>query len=432
MEKIIIIGANQCGLIAAYKLGKLGFDVTVYEAKSKEQVSYDWYDDIDPKVFEEIGLPMPPETIYFHKKCWTFVNPSENVKIFVQGGAQADDISIERRPLNDFLIPYAQSAAKIEYGVKVDELLVEGDTIKGVKIKGKEIYCDLVVDASGVNSTFRNSLPASFKMDNINKDELFVAFRGFFERVPNTEFDYSNKAYLKHQGQMGISWCIATDEGDVDILIGRVGSLTQEGIQSALQALKKDNPILGDTLLKCGYTSCIPVRYPSTMMVANGYVTCGDAAYLTIPMMGSGVVAGMIAATYLADVLAEKKDFSKENLWKYQVKVYNKFGGYVGVDLLKRWLLATDPKKVDFLFEKKILNQQTLSGGLDGSKMDMPLKMLLQLAWNGKSRLGVLLSLAGVMGKMDKAKAAALSIPAEYEEGAVDAWRKKVDSFLGK
>ncbi|MBQ7653006.1 MAG: NAD(P)/FAD-dependent oxidoreductase [Clostridia bacterium] len=428
MEKIIVIGANQTGLVSAWKLGEAGFDVTVYEAKSKDQVAYDWYDDIDPLVFGEIGLPMPDKSMYFNKKLWTFVNPSESVKVFVQGGAQANDISIERRPLNDFLLSYAEKVAKVNYGVKVDELIISEDSIKGVIVRGEKIFADLVVDTSGVYSKFRTSLPESFKMDNVTSDEVFVAFRGFFERVEG-EVDYTNKAYLKHQGQKGISWAITTDE-DVDILIGRVGKLPKEQIDDALASLKKDNPALGEKLVKCGYVASIPVRYPSTMMVANGYVTVGDSAYMTIPMMGSGVVAGMIAATYLAEVLTAKRDFSKENLWNYQVKFYEKFGGYVGVDVLKRWLLACPAKDVDFLFEKRILCQETLSGGLDGSKMKLPLKLLLRMVWNGKSRLGVLLGLAAVMGKMDKAKAAAYRIPKTFDEKAIAEWRSGIEKLF--
>ena len=425
MKKVVVIGANQCGLVAAWKLGGIGFDVSVYEAKRKEQVAYDWYDDIDPKVFEEIGLPMPDKSMYFNKKNWTFVNPAETVKVFVNGGAQASDISIERRPLNDFLYTYASKVAKIEYGVKVDSLIVEGDKILGVNIKDEKILADLVVDTSGVFSEFRKSLPESFNMDNVSDEEVFVAFRGFFEKVEG-EVDHTNKAYLKHQGKKGISWSIATDEGNVDILIGRVGSLTQEEIKDALASLKKDNPYLGDKLLKCGYVCPIPVRYPSTMMVANGYVTVGDSAYMTIPMMGSGVVAGMVAATYLSEVLAENDDCGKENLWKYQVKFFAKFGGYVGVDVLKRWLLDCPADNVDFLFEKRILSEETLGGGLDGSKMALPLKSLLKIVWNGKSKMGLLLNLASAMGKMDKAKAIAEAIPTEYDDAAIQEWRKKI------
>ena len=103
-----------------------------------------------------------------------------------------------------------------------------------------------------------------------------------------------------------------------------------------------------------------------------------------------------------------------------------------GVDMLKRWLLAVPSKNVDFLFEKHILNQETLSGGLDGSKMQLPLKSLLRIVWNGKSRLGVLLSLAGVLGKMDKAKKVAEGIPEIYDEKTVDAWSNKIKKFFNK
>ena len=38
-KKIIVVGANQTGLAFAYLASKRGFEVTVYEAKEKSEVS---------------------------------------------------------------------------------------------------------------------------------------------------------------------------------------------------------------------------------------------------------------------------------------------------------------------------------------------------------------------------------------------------------
>ena len=69
--KVIVAGAGIGGLVAAAKLKKLGFDVTVFErAKSLDEMRYDWHDDVNPDVFEQLGIEMPKES--FKKKSWTF------------------------------------------------------------------------------------------------------------------------------------------------------------------------------------------------------------------------------------------------------------------------------------------------------------------------------------------------------------------------
>lgn len=76
-KKIIVVGANQTGLAFAYLASKRGFEVTVYEAKEKSEVAYDWTDDMEESAFEDAGLPFPPENLYTRKRCWTFIAPKK-------------------------------------------------------------------------------------------------------------------------------------------------------------------------------------------------------------------------------------------------------------------------------------------------------------------------------------------------------------------
>ena len=431
MKKAIVIGGNQTGLNVARLLSETGFEVKVFEKKKQEDVAYNWTDDIDPKVFEELGLPMPPKDCYYPKRDWTFVCPNEKVKLTIYGGGgQANDISIYRRPLNAFFFDLVKDKAEIKYETAVDELIIDGDTIKGVVVGGEKLEADLVVDCGGVHSKTRASLPESFKIQKMPaRGETFVAYRGFFKRNEGVEEPtQTNKAYLKQNGEMGISWCITTEE-EVDILIGRIDKLTQKQIDNALADLKKDNPILSDELIKCGFSSVIPVRYPISRMVANGYVVMGDAAFMTIPMMGSGVVSGLLAGKFLAETLKENDDCSIANLWKYQVKFYARHAGFAGVDIMKRWLLGVDPEGIDYLFESGVIDEEILSGGVGGDSVKMGIGTILKKAWQGKKRIGLLLKIAGMMGDSDKATKIATEIPTEFDETMVTAWQNKLDGL---
>ena len=190
MKKAIIVGGNQGGLNMARCLAEVGFEVELFEKKTRADVAYDWTDDMDPKIFDELGLPLPDEKGWFHKKDWTFVNPNEKVKLFVKGGAQAGDLSMYRRPLNDYFYDLVKDNEKIKinYETKVDGLLFDGDKVVGVKVGDQEFGADLVVDCGGAHSNLRESLPDSVGIpQRPNKGETFVAYRGFFKPVEGVE-----------------------------------------------------------------------------------------------------------------------------------------------------------------------------------------------------------------------------------------------------
>ncbi|MCR4661276.1 MAG: hypothetical protein K5765_04640 [Clostridia bacterium] len=428
MKKVIIIGANQNGIFAAYRFLKLGFDVSVYEAKDEKDVSYNWTDDIDPNVFKEIGIEMPDTSCYFPKKSWAFVNPAETVVLSL-AGSQETDISIWRRPLNDYLKSLLPKDFKINYNTKVDKLIIDNDTVKGVVVNGENIEADLVIDASGVMSNFRATLPSSFNIQaNPDDNEVFVVTRTFYEHNPGVEMPKeTNKAYLLHLGEKGISWCITTDD-EVDILIGRVGALPDKSKVEGLKDLQKDNPILSDKKIKGGDVCVIPVRYPISRMVANGYALVGDSAFMTIPMMGSGVAAGLLAVSMLADTIEKNDSTTIDNLWNYQVAFVKRHLTFYGIDVLKRWLLQTDAKDIDFLFEKGIINQEIMAGGT-GGEMKLGLGAILGIVWKGKSKLGLLIKLAKQLPKMDKVGKLADTIPETFDEAKAKEWQDNLDNF---
>lgn len=435
MKKAIIVGGNQGGLNMARCLAEIGFEVDLFEKKAQQEVAYDWTDDMDPKIFGELGLPLPDESGWFHKKDWTFVNPNEKVKLFVKGGAQAGDLSMYRRPLNDYFYNLIKDNEKIKvsYETKVDGLVIDGGKVAGVKIGAKEVLADLVVDCGGAHSILRESLPESFGIPTRpNPGETFVAYRGFFKPKEGVEEPkYTNKAYLQHIGEKGISWCIY-GEGMVDVLIGRIDKLTKEDIDRAMDALKKDNPILSDELVKCGFSSVIPVRYPISKLVADGYVLCGDSAYMTIPLMGSGMFCSLLCGKMLAETLKSNDDCSEKNLWNYQLKFYDRFGAYCGVDVLKRWLLSAKSTDIDFLFEKGIFDEKIMGNGVGGDPIKLSIGETLKKAWQGKAKLGLLLKIVGMLGNSDKANAIAKKIPQVYDKEAIAAWQAELDGFFAK
>lgn len=427
MGKIVVIGAGMGGLVTAYELGKAGFEVEIYEKCKEGELSYEWHDDVAPEIFRKLDIPLPHKKFYYDKGDWTFVPPNSKKYLSIRPAGEKD-LSIYRRELSNLIAKRTAQKAKIFYEQEVKELIIEDDIVNGIKVGAKKIMADLVIDSSGALSKFRTSLPDSFSIQQRpDKGEVFYAFRGFFERNKDVEVkEFGHKAYLKHLGEAGLSWCRYDGDEEVDILVGRVDKLKKATLDNALEELRKDNPSMGVKLLHGGQVCAIPVRYALTKMVGDGYVAIGDCAYMTIPLMGSGVASSMLAGSILAQTIIDG-GLTKENLWNYQVKYFLADGAKnMGVDLLKRWLLNTPSEDIKFLFEKEIISKKEMEISGSGGLVKLSFKDLMKKIMAGYTRLGLLLKLKSVIRKMQKAVEIGKGIPQEYDEQAINAWQKQV------
>jgi Dehydrogenases (flavoproteins) len=264
------------------------------------------------------------------------------------------------------------------------------------------------------------------------RDEVFCAYRAFHNRADGSpDAEYTNKAYLKHLGEKGISWCIQDPSGTVNVLIGRVAELSKQVFDRAYSALKADNPTISDEIVRGGGKYIIPIRYPLTRMVADGYVAIGDSAFMTIPMLGSGIENSMCAACILSEILLKTKSAKKENLWQYQVAYYKHIGArHVGIDVLKRWLLSSDNDDLSFLFKKKIVNDKIMFCGATGQLIFLSPKEMLDKVAKGYAKIGLLLSLNNLLIKTHKAERVGLEIPEVYDEAKISEWEKRIEKFF--
>lgn len=434
-RRVIIVGANQGALALAEMLGRSDFDVTVFEKKRQEDVSYDWHDIMSPSAFGAAGLPMPPSDCYTKKKCWAFVPPGKNDYIYVGVPDDNLDISVERRPLNAFLYGRAKDFADFHYGTEVASLIIEGLAVKGIELaSGERVSADLVVDASGARSALRGSLPQEFGIQQTLPDsDTFFVYRAFFDVNESAEApQYTNKLYMKHMGEQGVAWFIFDKEkNNTDVLIGRVGRLSEQTLKAALDDMRADNPKMGKTLLKGGQIDIIPVRQPISKMVAAGYALLGNSAFMTIPMMGSGMACSLLAARFLADTLTSPQGdaFGIENLYRYQVRYMKEIGArHAGTVLMKNWMLSAPSDVIDFFMRKRIIGEKELGAGNSGqgatlSKRDVFIKVV-----KGFSRLPELLRLKTTTDRIKERTSFAAGIPEVYDKAEFEKWRSEYDS----
>ncbi len=428
-KKIVIAGAGHGGLVAGAVLAKAGYDVTVYERKIRSELGYDWEDAIDMRVFAECGLEPPKKEHYAFNGDMKYYNPNLKAPLVVPANGKGSAV-FERKEIYDVLIDNAEkSGVKIIYSTEILSPVMDGLRVVGIRTSDGVVDADLVIDAAGINTPLRSRLPVCCNIDrDYGYGECFYAFRGYFDKVPGHEPDVAYEIFLMHQGERGLSWVVTKDDY-VDVLIGRMAPMSKTKLAKTLDEMRAFSPQIGEKLLRGGTQEQIPVRRPLSVMVCDGYAAVGDAAYMTVPMTGSGICASMRAGMLLAETVMEDKDevYSRETLWNYNRKYILHFGqSFAAIDILKNIMLCTEVEGVNFLFDKGIITENDMSFGKGKTEGGMSFSDMVARATRGISNLPVLLRTAGALSKGDNVKKVYQSIPETYDEKAVLKWKQDV------
>ena len=431
--KIVVIGAGIGGLQSARVLAEGGHEVTVYERSSKGKISYDWRDDVEYNVFDELDIPIPSDS---HRvQNVSFLAPFSDKPLFIYQDEDKMEWGVYRHTFGDMLARRAEEkGAKVVYDTSVESLIIDNEEVKGVIVGSDKVYCDLVIDCSGMDSKFRASLPENMGiLKRANDDEAFNVYRAHFnnkEGEPEPE-KYRRLVYLKPEGALGISWVVCEPDGTENVLIGRIGALTQEEIENSLKKLREAHPIIGEDVVYGGRRARIPIRYPLLKMVGKGYVAIGDCAFMTIPLIGSGIACSLRAGLYLGEEINKANSVSVDTLWKYQVRYYqNVAKEHFLIDCMKRKVLVADNDDIKYVIESGFITEddiKMLTGG-EGGKMSV--KAVLTKLRLAMKRLPFVLSVVGALLKGVGAMIKAKNIPTEYDEKKIARWVAKLEKVF--
>ena len=427
-KKIIVAGAGHGGIVAGALLAEKGYEVTVYERLHRKELGYDWLDAFDPKLFDEFGLPHIKEGTYGYNGDMLFFNPAMTAPILVPAEGGHGSAKIERKYIYNAIIKFAKSkGVKFKYNVTVLGPIMDGLRVVGLETTSGKVFGDLVIDACGIDSPVRKNLPNACDVQrDYEYGDCFYGYRAYYNKIadaPAPACDY--EVYLVHMGEQGISWNV-TEEDSVDVLIGRMYPFTEAQREEALEEMRKHNPQLGTELVRGGQLCKIPIANPLPVMVCDGYACIGDAAYMTQPMNGSGLVASFKAAKMLAETVEkdEGEEYSAATLWEYNYTYIKEIGAaFASVGILKNVMLSLTAGGIDFLFEKQIITQSDLSF-YESTGMSFP--DLVGRATRGIARLPVLLKTAGGLSRGSSTKDVYKSIPKKYSRSAVRKWQDSV------
>lgn len=439
---IAVVGMGQGAMTAAYKLAQAGYSVDIYEQAKEHFVSYDWTDDIATEVFDITKMPFPDESVWAQKPSWLFVAPDNKGEVICPARLPRKDISVYRHKFNDYFVDLCRSAgAKCFFETKIEKLIVENDRVVGIETpEGVKKY-DLVIDGTGMYSQLRKQVPAKFGIQaEPKKTDTLFAYRGFFKRKEGSKTrreGYDCTLTFKQLGGEGISWCNVSPENTVDVLICRMQNLKDEDITLMLNDFKEKFEILGDEKL---YDKRVPIclRAGIATPVADGFVCIGDSAFMTIPIMGSGIEAGMKGGAIFAEHIISNKveDFTAASMWGFYHTYMKKLGaGFVLLDIVRRWGLRQDEKHVNWLLGKFLTDHNVaylvtekgnpLKGHLNiFSVLAKPILLL--------TKPKLLFSIFGMVNYALPSLIKANSIPKKYSQKNIDKWVMKYNNISDK
>jgi len=433
MKKIIVAGAGHGGLTAAYNLAKNGFEVTVFEKNKKENLGYDWHDSMNFDAFDKSGIERPDASLIRKGVQSAFENPSASVKLVLPHDENDGGFMMDRKLLLNYLVEKAESVGvKFVFDCEIKGALLDGMRVSGVRCEkdgeSLEAKADMVIDACGMNSPARKSLPPCFGIKNsFEAKETFHVYRAYFENLTGEILEPPYLISLFHMGKPGIDW-VLTEKDSVDILVGKFGTageLTSEDIEAAVAGYKSKYPFIGEKLIRGGTVEKIPLSKMLPLLVADGYALVGDSAGMTIPLNGSGIVLSMCAGKILADKIldCENDPFAIKNLWRYQYEYFQTLGkDLVTIDILKNFFTFCKGKDVDYFLEKKILTEEQLDFH---SGINITPKYILHIASVALPLIRLLAPLVENLKSIPSIDSVAASMPVEYDKTAVEDWTEK-------
>ena len=433
-KKIIVAGGGHGGITCGAILAKNGYDVTVYERNDADKMGHDWTDIFDPKAFKAVGMDMPEREMYEFKNNMTFFSPDMKTQMTQNVPDDELEIQMERRDIYKCLIDYAVSCGvKFRYGVTVEGPIMCGNRVVGIRTDKGEEYAELVIDACGMNSPVRMNLPSYLGIQKeAQQFERFYVYRAFYEKDHSIEVKNKYRVLMFYKGKLGISW-VADDGEYTDVLIGRFTEFDMQEVEDTLVSLRSEFPDLLETNLRGGQLVQIPVRQPLGVLVADGYAAIGDSAFMTVPIIGSGIANSMKASAILAETIMSDKEetYSAEKLWKYQREFYSKMGnGLAPLASIKLLLTKLEPQELDYVFSTKILNADDMTITADSTSLFAMVKGMIKPKPLSEKLIGLSGNMAVTKKVLSMIKdiaavtAVTYTMPLKYDVKAVNKWVK--------
>jgi flavin-dependent dehydrogenase len=234
-----------------------------------------------------------------------------------------------------------EHGVNVHEGVRVHDVIFEGDRAVGVRIKDgegfREVRAKVVVDASGQNGLLMNRLNLRVWDPILNKGAIWTYWENAYR---DSGKDEGATLVIQNGNRQGWFWYIPQHDNIVSIGIVAPFDYIFKGRTNYAQTYEEEVEMcpgvkqrVADAKKVTGYFATKDYSYRSTRVSGDGWVLVGDAFGFLDPLYSSGVLlalkSGQLASTAIVDGLA-KGDTSEAQLGAWG-RVFNE-----GVDRMRR------------------------------------------------------------------------------------------------
>jgi flavin-dependent dehydrogenase len=202
----------------------------------------------------------------------------------------------------------------VHEGVRVLEVLFEGDRAVGVKVRGadavdREVRAQVVVDASGQQAMLQNRLKLRMWDPVLNKGAIWTYWRGAYR---DTGRDEGATMVIQTPDKHGWFWYIPLHDDLVSLGIVAPFDYLFKGRISHEQTYNDEVercPAVKERLVNAtratGHFATKDYSYRSKAVAGDGWVLVGDAFGFLDPLYSSGVLLALKSGQLAADAIVE-------------------------------------------------------------------------------------------------------------------------------
>ena len=351
---VVIIGGGPAGSTASTLIAQQGYRVELFERERFPRFHIG--ESLIPETYWVLKrlnmLPKMQQSHFVKKYSVQFFSPDGKASApFYFWDNKPHECSqtwqVARSEFDQMMLNNAREhGVKAYEGVRVLDVLFEGDRAVGVKVKNedgsvRDVRARVVVDASGQNGLLMNRLGLRVWDPQLNKGAIWTYWEG---AQRDTGRDEGATLIIQTRNERGWFWYIPLHNNIVSVGVvahydylfksrdngrGNYAQTYDREVESCPAAKERVSKAKRVT----GYFATKDYSYRSKQVAGNGWVLIGDAVGFLDPLYSSGVLLALRSGEMAAEAILEgfaTGETSEAQLGKWGA------GFFEGVDRIRR------------------------------------------------------------------------------------------------
>ena len=346
---VVVIGGGPAGSTVSTLLAKQGVSVQLFERETFPRFHIG--ESLIPEtywVLKQLDMLPKMQASHFVKKYSVqFVNSEgrESAPFYFWDNKPhecSQTWQVVRSEFDQMMLENAREhGVDVHEGVRVHDVIFEGDRAVGVKIRDeqgfREVRAKVVVDASGQNGLLMNRLGLRVWDPILNKGAIWTYWENAYR---DTGRDEGATLVIQNGNKQGWFWYIPQHDNIVSIGVVAPFDYLFKGRTNYAQTYEEEVEMcpgvkqrVANAKKVTGYFATKDYSYRSTRVAGDGWVLVGDAFGFLDPLYSSGVLLALKSGQLASEAIIEglsRDDTSEAQLGKWG-PVFNE-----GVDRMRR------------------------------------------------------------------------------------------------